>query len=244
MPSRVLGISSDAGREDAEKAYAYLTGVWDPRNFGSDAIARKKAEARMEQINAAYAALMTTLPAAETASSPSRLPIYAGGGAAVILVMVLISFLLIKEDSGKNMTPSIPQATAPAAAPEMPKPLPAPADTSPGESGSQPQPKPVPGPAMTESEAIEYVKQSKALDRLFSVESILSRWTKENETKFKVIGWSSSKAEDGSFLVSYTVLEGDRTRGFYFDLNTATGSVQNIARNPDLQKKHNILPAQ
>lgn len=88
------------------------------------------------------------------------------------------------------------------------------------------------------------VKKSKALDRLLPTETYIEKWLELNKETFKTIGWNATRVDDHTFLVSFTVLDGALTRGFYFDVDAVSGKVQNIAQSPDLQKKHGISYSQ
>jgi hypothetical protein len=97
-----------------------------------------------------------------------------------------------------------------------------------------------PSGPVDEEKAIEIVKRSEALLRRTSVESIVKKWTEDNAAKLKVVGWSAKKVDDQKYLVSFTALEGNMPKGFYFELDAQSGVVQSILQNPELQKKYNI----
>ena len=93
---------------------------------------------------------------------------------------------------------------------------------------------------MTEEKAIEIVKRSEALLNRTPVDSIVKKWTEENAAKFKIVGWQAKKMDEQKYFVSYTALDGDVPKGFYFELDVQSGIVKDFARNPELQKKYNI----
>ncbi len=84
------------------------------------------------------------------------------------------------------------------------------------------------------------VKKSDALLKNTPVELIVQKWTNENSGKFKMVGWQAKKVDEQNYLVSYTALEGSAVKGFYFNVDAQNRVVQDLARNPDLQKKYNI----
>ncbi|MDA8079229.1 MAG: hypothetical protein M0Z79_09875 [Nitrospiraceae bacterium] len=94
--------------------------------------------------------------------------------------------------------------------------------------------------AMSPERAIEMVKHSEALMKMTTVESIVKKWTEENAGKYKIVGWQAKKVDDRKYFISYTAMDGDMPKGFYFDLDAQTGVVQDLAHNPELQKKYNI----
>jgi len=97
-----------------------------------------------------------------------------------------------------------------------------------------------PPSSMTEEKAIEIVKRSEALLTRTSVDSIVRKWTEENAAKYKIVGWQAKKMDEQKYLVSYTALEGDVPKGFYFELDVQSGVVKDFAKNPELRKKYNI----
>ena len=93
---------------------------------------------------------------------------------------------------------------------------------------------------MTEEKAIEMVKNSHALYRNTSTESLIKKWSEENAAKFQIIGWKARKVDEEKYLVSFTAMDGAFPKGFYFDLDIRTGEVENLENKPELQKKYNI----
>ncbi len=84
------------------------------------------------------------------------------------------------------------------------------------------------------------VKNSDALLKNTPVELIVKKWTEENSGKYKIVGWQAKKVDEQNYLVSYTALEGSAVKGFYFTIDAQSRKVQDLARNPELQKKYNI----
>jgi predicted Zn finger-like uncharacterized protein len=98
----------------------------------------------------------------------------------------------------------------------------------------------VPPSEMNEEKAIDMVKKSDALLKNTPVDEIIRAWTTQNAAQYNVVGWKAKQVDAGKYLVSYTALDGNLTKGFYFDLDVETGVVQDLAHNPELQKKYNI----
>ncbi len=166
-------------------------------------------------------------------------------GAAGILIVAIIGlfFFYSKEDDSKRdvmrapvgdkgMGMSPPSVQGKYALPQAP-----PTGASPVES---PQDTSISEGPMTEEKAIEIVKRSEALLTRTSVDSIVMKWTEENAAKYKMVGWQAKKIDEQKYLVSYTALDGDVPRGFYFELDAQSGVVKDFSKNPELQKKYNI----
>lgn len=188
--------------------------------------------------------LRDTAPPAGAGPRLSRNAVLAISGAAVIVIIV-IGVFLFKSDDGENQRPAgVPPAVS------IPQPPPvapaAPADTSgapeapPPPTGAPPSATTDEGPIDTGEKAIEKVKRSDALLRRTTVQAIVSKWTTDNTGRYTIVGWQAKKMDENNYLVSYTAREGDRTVGFYFNLDVQTGEVQDIARNKELQTKYNI----
>ncbi len=166
-------------------------------------------------------------------------------GAAVILIVVIVAifFFYSHEDDSKrdvvrapagdkNVGMSSPAVQGKDALPQAPPTVASPAVPLRDVGISE-------GP-MTEEKAIEIVKRSEALLTRTSVDSIVTKWTEENAAKYKMVGWQAKKIDEQKYLVSYTALEGDIPRGFYFELDAQSGTVKDFSKNPELQKKYNI----
>lgn len=97
-----------------------------------------------------------------------------------------------------------------------------------------------PPSAITEEKAIEIVKRSEALLKRASVDAIVRKWTEENAAMLKIVGWQAKKMDEQKYLVSYTALDGGVSKGYYFELDVQSGTVMDLARNPELQKKYTI----
>ena len=98
----------------------------------------------------------------------------------------------------------------------------------------------VPPSEMNEEKAIDIVKKSDALLKNTPVDEVVRAWTTQNASQYNVVGWQAKQVDERKYLVSYTALDGNLTKGFYFDLDVETGVVQDLAHNPELQKKYNI----
>jgi hypothetical protein len=88
--------------------------------------------------------------------------------------------------------------------------------------------------------AIESIKKSRSLDRIFTVDTLINKWLTENAVNLRPVGWTAKKFDDTFFLVSFTATDGITATGFYFDISTETGEIRNIANHPDLQQKYGI----
>jgi hypothetical protein len=242
---KVLGLKPGATEAEVRKAYQYLKNVWQSDRVAHDPVARKKAAGRMEQIEKAY-----TLFKGRTAGpSGGRqgAPVVKIAAASAVLMLCLVALFLYFRGPSKETTVS--PGEQPAVAPALPRPEaePAPAPVAGGEpaavtQGAAPPESPGPSTAIEDEgeRAIDLVKKSHALDRVFSVEAFVSKWAQESAGKMQVIGWQSKKMDDQVYVVSYTASDGLTTKGFYFDADLATGAVQDIARSPELQKKYGI----
>ena len=174
----------------------------------------------------------------------SRKAALAGAGGLLVIVLGSVLFFSSADKgqgpvpwtAGSPVTPQ-PQVPGPAVQGTSAAPAETPAP-QPGEATAQPEAN---APAVMSGErAIEMVKRSEALLKMTTVESIVKKWTEENSGKYKMVGWQARKMDDQKYLVSYIAMDGDRPKGFYFDLDVQTGVVQDLARNPELQKKYNI----
>ena len=182
----------------------------------------------------------------EKKAAPVKAIIAAAGG-LLILVLVAIFFFnsggkapseqMKAAVADKGMTTSPPSSGAGTASTEnSPENAAAGLPASPSEDAASAK-----GPAATtEEEAIEAVKRSDALLKRTSVESIVKVWTEKNAANYRVVGWQAKKTDEQKYLVSYTALDGDMPKGFYFELDAQSGVVVDLGRNPDLQKKYNI----
>lgn len=104
-------------------------------------------------------------------------------------------------------------------------------------------PPPASGPPyydMTEEKAVEIVKRSDVLFKRTPVDSIVNKWAGDNAARFKIVGWQSKKVDEQKYFVSYTAMEGERTVGFYFEVDAQSGAIKDIGRDPELQKQYNI----
>lgn len=246
-PFKILGLTPQASADDITRAYRYLKGVWDPDKISADPTSQKKALERTKQIDAAYNALIACFPVQPASPrQPKRWIIISGSIFALCLILV-VSYIALSPDSSRKVpTETHVQQEA------ISSPAPAPDAAAVRESvpvpAQQPRPETVPqvplGPEITDEQAIDMVKKSKALDRLLPTETYIEKWLELNKETFKTIGWNATRVDDHTFLVSFTVLDGALTRGFYFDVDAVSGKVQNIAQSPDLQKKHGISYSQ
>ena len=179
-------------------------------------------------------------PVNKQAEGVSKKMILAGVAVVVIILILIGVFIFYPKDNiqqdqvrapGTDKGVSTPPASTPQAGPQG----------SPTAGGSAGQPLSANVPlVITEENAVEMVKRSDALLKNTPVEVIVRKWTEENAAKYKMVGWQVKKIDEQKFLVSYTALDNEVQKGFYFDLDAQSGVVQDIAKNPELQKKYNI----
>ncbi|MDP2158631.1 MAG: hypothetical protein Q8K68_13100 [Nitrospirota bacterium] len=240
----VLGLKEDAPAQSVEQTYNYLIKVWKTPVSSHDTHSRGKLNERVKKINDAYAVFRQISKEADSgAGDGNTKKIAAGVGIALLVIAAGIFFF----SNQKSIQPIVAPVSQPAqmAAPEK--------------NASAPSSQPVPGqPSMqqpsperrsdapdmsadkTPDWAIDSVKKSRTLDRSATVDALLSKWTKENSDKLKVIGWIARKVDEKSYLVTYTATDGVTPTGFYFEVNVETGEIRNIAGNADLQQKYGI----
>lgn len=242
----VLGVKPDASAETVGQTYEYLLNVWKTSGPAADPQAKAKSAERLKKINDAYAIFRHFHPVrqAEKKSAGPRTAIIAGSAIVVLIAGIVIYMSM----SGKEPEQTRPAATVPSGTgrpdvpdvPEAARPSARSQEASPGTSSSLPDM----SAEKSEEWAIESVRKSNALDRIYTVEVLMEKWAEEHADKFKAVGWMAKQAEDDAYVVSYTLTDGINTKGFYFELNTGTGKVRNLAAHPDLQKKYGISPGQ
>jgi predicted Zn finger-like uncharacterized protein len=169
--------------------------------------------------------------------------VMAGSAVGVLILLVIAVFIFRSPET----PPQKQQTTVPQAREETPSQPPVqapPQESPPGAPPEAPPPAVVPAEvdssATPEEKAIGMVKRSDVLLKMTSVEAIVDKWTQDNAGKYKVVGWQAKKIDDQQYLVSYTALEGSAPKGFYFVANLQSGTVEDLAHNPELQKKYNI----
>jgi predicted Zn finger-like uncharacterized protein len=154
----------------------------------------------------------------------TRKAVLTGAAAGILfLCLIAISVFYMRDDTTRDQVPApgadkgIAASAVPAPANgQVPQASPAGAPAVPAQEGTAAE---QPSAPINEEKAIEIVKRSEALLKRTSVESIVRKWT---------------------YLVSFTALEGDAPKGFYFELDVQSGTVQSLSQNPELQKKYNI----
>lgn len=249
---KILGIKPGASAAEARQAHKYLLTVWQDRS-AVDAASRKKAEERLSKINLAYEILKENLPGGPSEvkkSSSLKISLSVGAGAIMLFGILAIYTGVFKSE--KNVLPGPQQRNETSNLPAHPaekghagQGTGAPANEStdqPVQSDSQSAFGT--GADMTEEMAIETVKKSHVLFSNTSTEAIIKKWTEDNSAKLQLIGWKARKMDEERYLVSYIAMDGAVPKGFYFDLDTRTGEVVNLANRPDLQKKYNIRYSQ
>ena len=165
------------------------------------------------------------------------------GSAVAVFILLLGAFLIFRspETAPKKQPAPVPpagqEATQPpaqAASKESPP------DVTPAISPPTAVPAEELSSSTPEEKAIGMVKRSDVLLRMTSVDSIVNKWTQDNAGKYKVVGWQAKKIDEQKYLVSYTALDGSAPKGFYFVADLQSGGVEDLAHNPELQKKYNI----
>ena len=249
---KILGIRPGASAEEAKQAYKYLLTVWQTDRSGQDPLSKKKAEDRLKKINEAYEIFRKNIPKSFADSKKgSFIKIAASAGAAFILLLGVLAMTtnLFKADKTIQPEPSQKEKTSTSGVPSEEKRTGVASgvpSTEPPQSSVQVPPEAAvdENSGITEERAVEIVKKSRAIFGSFSTESIIKKWTDENASKYRMIGWNAKKMGEENYLVSYTAMDGTDVKGFYFDLNAKTRHVENLANNPELQKKYNIRYSQ
>lgn len=240
----VLGLAEDASAQAVEQTYKYLIKVWKTPAEAYNAGSRGKLDERVNRINDAYAVFREIAGRADSGEKTGRtLQVAIGAGVAVLIVAVGAFFF----SNQKAVQPPVASVSSPeqvAASGNSATTLPA--QSAQGQPSVQ---QPLPGgksdaPDMsadrTPEWAIEAVRKSRALDHSVSVEALVTKWTKENAEKLRVIGWLAKKVEDKTYLVTYTATDGIMPTGFYFEIDIETGEIRNIASSTELQQKYGI----
>lgn len=118
---------------------------------------------------------------------------------------------------------------------------------------------PTPDPeAITEARVIELVKHSHALKYVSydsppgaiplgggdpaktDTEHAVVNELRRMRGDLRVIGWKASRFDDQHYLVTYSWILNEETRGFPFEVNTAADLVRYIANDPALIKKYDL----
>ncbi len=176
----------------------------------------------------------------KTKKGISRKTIAAGSAAGLLILVLVWVFLFRSTETAPNKQPAqvqpagqaaseLPAGAPPQGSPAVPSAAPQPAVQTEEMSSSTP-----------EEKAIEMVKRSDALLKMTTVDSIVSKWTQDNTGKYKLIGWQAKKIDEQKYIVSYTALDGSTPKGFYFVADLQSGGVEDLAHNPELQKKYDV----
>jgi predicted Zn finger-like uncharacterized protein len=208
-----------------------------PPNMGESLPTLKKTVAANETYQVSSAA-----GGEERKGVPGK-AVMAGSAAAVLVLLLVAVFIFSSPETAPKKQPA---PVAPAGQ-EATSQLPAQAasqESPPAVTPAAPPPAAVPAEEMSsstpEEKAIEMVKRSDVLLKLTSVEAIVNKWTQDNAGKYKVVGWQTKKIDEQKYLVSYTALDGSTPKGFYFVADLQSGVVEDLAHNPELQKKYNV----
>lgn len=242
----VLGIKEDAPAESVEQTYQYLIKVWRSSGEAHDSRTPSKSDERIRKIDEAFAVFKQIQGNKDIKSGTgSSLKIAIAAGSVIIVALVsAFLFFSSKQDTAQQSQDKAVDAAAPVrnATPGMPavSPQPSQGQTSAPATPERPADRSESAAAKTSDWAIDTVKKSHALDRLFTVETLTNKWTTENSDKLKAIGWIAKKVDDKAYLVSYTATDGVTPKGFYFEINIETEEIRNIANHPDLLQKYGI----
>lgn len=240
---KILGTRPDDGPDIVNQAYRNLCKIWREENFTGDQRKLRNARERMRKIDEAYA-VYRHFTGTEGLPKKKKNILIIGTAAGVALVFIVAALLFwpSKETLKPVLQPQqVPPTTRQPAAPSGPetgKDVPS--------AGGQPQVQTaarqddLPADMGTEDKAIELVKRSKTADPNVTVETVVKRWTEENAGKIQVSGWSARLIEAQLYQVSFVAMEGDNTKGFYFDVDLNTRVVRDIGHYPELQKKYGI----
>jgi len=247
----ILGVKPDATEETVKQSYKYLVNVWRPQALSVDADTKKKAQERLKKINTAYN-VFKQYSSSFSGTQKRAYYIKISIGAAVGLIIIILVFMNIFEQdkTGNQILPKFDDKTKqkPSAPNQMTdKNLsvtsPNAADSTKDKEEVAPSPDSTFSSSPTEKTqdwAIESVKKAHFSGSGSSIESLIKKWSKDNADKYKAIGWLAKKMDDQTYLVSYTFTDGLATTGFYFDINTDSGTIRNLADYPDLRQKYGI----
>ena len=241
----ILGVKEDTPAQSIEQTYRYLLKVWKKSADAQDQLARSKAVERLNNIKDAHIVfLQATGSTGKDAKDSTTLKFAVIGGIGLIIFVAIAltlfspprkGSLLNSQDvapeqqtSPEKITPSLPAQPAQG--------QPAPQQTQASSAGERPDMH----AEKTSDWAIESIKKSRSLDRVLTVDSLVNKWMSEKSGKLTPIGWTARKVEENIFLVSYMATDGITPIGFYFDINTETGEIRNMAAHPDLQQKYGI----
>ncbi len=168
--------------------------------------------------------------------------IAAAAAAGLVALFLVGVFVFRSHETAPRKQPASVQPAGREAASQLP--AVAPSDVSTAVAPPAPAPSDVPAEQMSsstpEEKAVEMVKRSDVLLKMTTVESIVNKWSQDNAGKYKLIGWRTKKIDEQRYIVSYTALDGTTPRGFYFVANIQDGGVEDLAHNPELQKKYDV----
>ncbi len=90
------------------------------------------------------------------------------------------------------------------------------------------------------STVIDGVKKSKALGPEVTVEALIGSQISKLNRPLDLHGWDAIEKAPAVWLVSYTYDLGQGPQGYYFEIDTRTGSVQAISADVALQQKYGV----
>lgn len=247
----VLGVKSDATEETVKQSYKYLVNVWRPQALSTDAETKKKAQERLKKINSAYNVFKQYSSNFSGARKRAYyIKISIGTVVGLIIIILVFTNIFEQDKTGNQILPKFDDKTK--QKPSAPNQItdrnisvtsPDLDDSAKNKEGVAPSPDSTSSSSSTEKTedwAIESVKKAHFSGSGSSIESLINKWSKDNADKYKAIGWQAKKMDDQTYLVSYTVTDGLATTGFYFDINTDSVTIRNLADYPDLRQKYGI----
>jgi len=241
----ILGVRGDAPPDSVEQTYRYLLQVWEKSADAQDPHIRSRAAARLKKINDAHVVFLQVTGKPGKGTTDSTTVKFAVIGCIGLIIFVAVAFFLFsppRKGSLPRATDTLPAQMSPQekTAPSLPAP---PSPEQPDSRQTQAaaaDDRPDMHAEKTPDWAIESVKKSHALDRVASVDLLVNKWMQENAGKLRSLGWTAAKMDETIFLVSYSATDGSTPTGFYFDINTETGEIRNVAEHPDLQRRYGI----
>jgi hypothetical protein len=97
-----------------------------------------------------------------------------------------------------------------------------------------------------EEKAIRLVEESNAFEGGLPVKLSIDTWMKIRGNEVRPMGWRVTKKEDPIYLVAYeyriySFREGSGESGFFFEVNLATGAVQNVTQR-EARERGSLAP--
>lgn len=96
-------------------------------------------------------------------------------------------------------------------------------------------------PTPEENKAIKMVKYSYAIDNYNYTEVSIKNYLKTVKGYLKILGWKAKKANDQTYLVSYTYEVDSGVKGYYFDVNIKANIVRRILEDHELERIYGLI---